>query len=67
MIITKETKVQEVLDKCKGSDKIFESHDMQCDQCTGARGETLEEAAIGHGIDIETLISELTNLEKTRD
>lgn len=40
---------------------------MQCDQCTGARGETLEEAAIGHGIDIETLISELTNLEKTRD
>jgi hybrid cluster-associated redox disulfide protein len=39
--------------------KVFLSHGMHCLGCKSAEGETIAEAAMVHGIDLEKMLEEL--------
>lgn len=57
--ITKETRVCEILEIDHELEKVFDKHGMPCLGCPGAEQESLGEAAEGHGIDVEALLTDL--------
>ena len=61
MIVTKETKIGEVLDADKGVAPFFINMGMHCLGCPSARGETIEQACMVHGVDPDDLIEEINN------
>ena len=61
MIVTKETKIGEVLDADKGVAPFFLNMGMHCLGCPSARGETIEQACMVHGVDPDDLIEEINN------
>ena len=62
MKFTKEMTIREALDLDSRSAEIFQEFGMHCIACPEASGEPIEEAAIAHGIDVETLIEKLNKL-----
>ena len=58
-MITKEMSVIEVLNMGEQYEKVFEKYLLTCAGCPGATMETLEQAAKGHGVDIEQLLADL--------
>ena len=63
-MITEKITVSEVLSMDEKYEKIFEKYLLTCAGCPGAENETLEQAADGHGINLERLLSELNGAEK---
>ncbi len=57
--ITKDMTVAEVLKAKPQTGKVFLSKGMHCLGCVIAQGETVEQAAEVHGIDVEQLVKEL--------
>ena len=57
--ITKNTLIMEAVELNPNAPDILMSHGMHCLGCAIAHGETIEEAAMVHGIDVDELISEL--------
>lgn len=57
--ITKEMTIAEALRKNPKTAHVFLKHGMQCLGCAAATGESIAQAAAGHGINLETLIKEL--------
>ncbi len=57
--ITKDTVVGDILDIAPDSAPIFMSIGMHCLGCPASRGETVEEACMVHGVDVEELLNEL--------
>lgn len=51
--------IYEVIQIKPGCEEIFFKFGMHCLGCAIAREETLEEAALAHGIDLEQLLAEL--------
>ena len=64
-MITKEMKISEILDLNDGHCKLLESFGLNCCGCPGAASETLEEAAKGHGVDLQALLSVLNDRSAT--
>lgn len=62
-MITKEMTVSQVLDMGESYEEIFQKYLLTCSGCPGAASETLEEAAKGHGVDLEKLLEELNRAE----
>lgn len=61
-MITKEMRMNEILDM---DDRVYEillTHGLNCQGCPGAGSETLEEAAKGHNVDFSKLLSDLNAL-----
>ncbi len=58
-MITKEMTVSEVLEMGEKYEKIFNMYLLTCAGCPGAYAETLQQAAEGHGIDLEKLLRDL--------
>ncbi len=58
-MITKDMNVSEVLDMDDRYEEIFAKYYLTCAGCPGAMMETLEQAAEGHGIDLEKLLADL--------
>ena len=58
-MITKDMTVIEVLSMGEQYGKIFEKYLLTCAGCPGAAMETLEQAAEGHGVDMEKLLADL--------
>ena len=58
-MITKDMTVIEVLNMGEQYGKVFEKYLLTCAGCPGAAMETLEQAAEGHGVDIEKLLADL--------
>lgn len=58
-VITKDKTISEVLDENPETAEVFMKHGMGCLGCAAASGETIEEAASVHGIDVNVLLSEL--------
>lgn len=44
--------------------EILAKYEMGCIGCMGAAGETIEQGAIAHGVDVDKLIKELNALFK---
>ncbi len=62
-MITKDKTIAEILDKNPKTAEVFMKHGMGCLGCAVASGETIEEAAMVHGIDAEVLIKELNDVK----
>lgn len=59
MAITKNSIIGDVLDKHPETAELFFSIGMHCLGCPASRGETIEEACIVHGADVDALINSL--------
>lgn len=57
--ITKEMTIGEVLNYNPNASQILMGFGMFCCSCPGAQQETLEEASMVHGIDLELLVKKL--------
>ena len=57
--ITKDTIIGDILDIAPDTDPIFLSIGMHCLGCPSSRGETVEQACMVHGVDVEALLEQL--------
>ena len=57
--ITKDTLIMEAVELNPKAPEILLSYGMHCLGCAIAHGETIAEAAMVHGIDVEELLAEL--------
>ena len=56
MTVNKDMTIQQVLEMDMNSAPVFFSMGMHCVGCPASQGETLEEAAMVHGMDIDQLM-----------
>ena len=61
-MITKEMTIAEVLARSPQTETVFFSLGMDCLDCSLAKGESVEDAAAAHGIDVEDLIHQLNRM-----
>ncbi|SES66333.1 DUF1858 domain-containing protein [Anaerobranca gottschalkii] len=61
-MITKEMTIREVLQKDPRTADVFMKYGMHCLGCPSATGESVAQAAMVHGIDVEKLIKELNEV-----
>ena len=59
MVVTKETIIGEVLDKDQTTAEYFLSIGMHCLGCPASRGETIEQACMVHGQNVNDLVEKL--------
>jgi len=57
--VTKDMTIMKVLELDQGTAPIFMSNGMHCLGCVAASGESLEEACMVHGIDVDKMVDEL--------
>ncbi|MDO4846440.1 MAG: DUF1858 domain-containing protein [Oscillospiraceae bacterium] len=57
--ITKDTIIGEILDNAPNTAPLFLNIGMHCLGCPASRGETLEQACMVHGVDVDTFLDEL--------
>ena len=57
--ITKDTVIGDILDIAPDAAPIFLSIGMHCLGCPASRGETVEEACMVHGVDVDALLEQL--------
>ena len=62
MEITKNSIIGDVLDQYPDTAELFFSIGMHCLGCPSSQGETIEEAAMVHGIDADLLIAKINAL-----
>ncbi|MCL2555985.1 MAG: DUF1858 domain-containing protein [Firmicutes bacterium] len=63
-MIHKDLLVSEVLEKYEGVGQVFKIFGLNCLGCEKARTETLEQAANGHGVDLDKLLMAIHNYAK---
>ena len=59
MKIEKDTKIGEIVENAPEKVEILLDAGMHCLGCTASQAETLEEACLVHGIEVEELIEKL--------
>ena len=60
-VITKDTIIGDILDIDKTTVPFFLEMGMHCLGCPASRGETLEDACMVHGVDVNDLIKKLND------
>ncbi len=60
--ITKDTIIGDILDIAPQAAPIFMSIGMHCLGCPASRGETVEQACMVHGVDVESLLAQINKL-----
>ncbi len=60
-IITKDMLIAKTVNEHPESISVFLKHGLSCIGCPFAMQETIEQGAIGHGIDVKKLIKELNS------
>ena len=58
-MITKESIIGDVLDKFPATAPLFLQMGMHCLGCPASRGESIEEACMVHGLDVDPLVEEI--------
>ena len=66
MIITKDMKIGEIIRADFNIVEILMGAGMHCVGCPSAQGETLEQACMVHGIDVDDLVEEINQFEKSQ-
>ncbi len=61
-MITKDTVIGDILDMAPETAPVFLAIGMHCLGCPSSRGETVEEACMVHGIDVEELLKEVNGI-----
>lgn len=59
--ITKDTLIGDILDADRGTAKYFLEMEMHCLGCPSARGESIEQACMVHGVDVNSLVDEIND------
>lgn len=59
MTITKDMPIGEIVQKYPDTIEVFLRHGLMCFGCAIARFENLEQGALAHGIDVESLVQDL--------
>jgi len=62
--ITKDMKIEEILEKYPQTIEVFLKHGFHCIGCAAASFENIEDGAKAHGIDAEKLVEELNKIVK---
>lgn len=57
--VTKDTTIGEILDADRGTAKFFLDMGMHCLGCPSARGESIEQACMVHGLDVEEFLTDI--------
>lgn len=57
--VTKDMNIGEILDNARETAPFFLEMGMHCLGCPSARGETLEQACMVHGVDADDLIEKI--------
>jgi len=65
-MITKEMKIEEVIQKYPETIEIFMKYGFHCLGCAAASFENIEDGATVHGIDIDKFIKELNDIIKEK-
>ena len=60
--ITKDTIIGDILDIAPQTAPVFMSVGMHCLGCPSSRGETVEQACMVHGVDVDALLTEINKL-----
>ena len=60
-MVTKEMSIAQVLQLDRTTSPIFMAFGMHCLSCPHATAESLEEACMAHGVDVEQLVKELND------
>ena len=60
--ITKDTIIGDILDIAPETAPIFLSIGMHCLGCPSSRGETVEQACMGHGVDVNALLEKVNSV-----
>jgi len=64
--VTKEMLIKDILEVDRELAVILMNHGMRCVGCPSAASETLEEAAMVHGINVDELMEEMTAFLKEK-
>ena len=59
--ITKDTLIGDILDADRDTAKYFLEMGMHCLGCPSARGESIEQACMVHGVDVNSLVDEIND------
>lgn len=59
--VTKETIIGDILENDPSAAEYFMEMGMHCLHCPSARGESLEQACMVHGVDVDELVEKLNN------
>lgn len=59
MSITKQSLIGDILDMDESTAPFFMEMGMHCLGCPASRGESLEEACVVHGVDVEEMVQQL--------
>ena len=57
--ITKDMTIGDILDADRGTSVFFLQMGMHCLGCPSSRGESVEEACMVHGVDVDELVSKI--------
>lgn len=60
--ITKDTVIGDILDMAPQTAPVFLSIGMHCLGCPSSRGETVEQACMVHGVDVDALLTEINKM-----
>ncbi len=60
--ITKDTIIGDILDIAPQTAPVFMSIGMHCLGCPASRGETVEQACMVHGVNVDELLAEINKL-----
>ena len=58
-MITKEMSITEIVEKFPETTPVFFEHGMYCLGCMASQFESLEQGALAHGIDVDSLVADL--------
>ena len=63
MKVTKDSIIGDVLDMAPATAQFFFEIGMHCLGCPSAQGESLEQAAMVHGMDIDVLMAKIAEVQ----
>ncbi len=64
--ITKKTSLREMLMEHPETFEVFMKYGLHCIGCQAAQFETIEDGAVAHGIDVDSLVKELNAAVKKK-
>ena len=59
MLITKQTTINEIISVYPDTMRFFNGLEMSCGSCFAVKFDTIENGALMHGMDVDTLIEQL--------
>ena len=64
MVVTKTTKIGDILDADRGTAPFFQNMGMHCLGCPSARNESIAQACMVHGVNADELVAKLNANKK---